>query len=68
MSDTKNYILSKEVQDYYANEVGVSVGRTDVTLANERLRKLRYGEIDWPQYLEKLPHYQDEWRKVMKPY
>ena len=37
-------------------------------LANERLRKLRYGEIDWPVYLEKLQHYQDEWRKVMKPY
>lgn len=63
-----DYILSKEVQDYYANEVGVSVGRADVTLANERLRKLRYGEIDWPVYLEKLQHYQDEWRKVMKPY
>ena len=30
--------------------------------------KLRYGEIDWPQYLEKLQHYQDEWRKTMKPY
>jgi ABC-type Fe3+ transport system substrate-binding protein len=63
-----DYILSKEVQDYYANEVGVSVGRTDVVLANERLRKLRYGEIDWPVYLEKLQHYQDEWRKIMKPY
>ena len=63
-----DYILSKEVQDYYANEVGVSVGRADITLANERLRKLRYGEIDWPVYLEKLQHYQDEWRKVMKPY
>lgn len=63
-----DHILSKEVQDYYANEVGVSVGRTDVQLANERLRKLRYGEIDWPVYLEKLQHYQNEWRKTLNLY
>lgn len=63
-----DHILSKEVQDYYANDVGVSVGRTDVVLANERLRRLKYGEIDWPVYLEKLQHYQQEWRKTMNLY
>ena len=63
-----DHILSRDTQDFYANEVGVSVGRTDVVFANERLRILRYGEIDWPVYLEKLQHYQQEWRSTLKPY
>jgi len=63
-----DHILSKEVQDYYANEVGVSVGRAGVVLANQRPRKLKCGEIDWPVYLEKLQHYQQAWRKTMNLY
>ena len=63
-----DFILSKEIQDWYANEVGVSVGRTDVHLANERLRNLHYGEIDWSVYLEKLQSYQQEWRTTLHPY
>ena len=55
-----DFVLSRDGQELYQG-TGRSGTRTDLASPNERIRKLKYGQIDWASYFERLNQYEKEY-------
>jgi extracellular solute-binding protein len=67
-----DFVLSRESQEAYQRE-GRTATRTDLESPNERIRKLKYGQIDWATYFGRLNKYEKEYdelfvkRRILEP-
>jgi iron(III) transport system substrate-binding protein len=55
-----DFVLSRDGQELYQS-TGRTGTRTDLAPPNERIRKLKYGQIDWANYFERLNKFEKEY-------
>jgi iron(III) transport system substrate-binding protein len=58
-----DYVLSREGQEVMRS-LGRNTTRTDVDPVMPRIRKLKYGKIDWSVYMEDYKKYEAEYREL----
>jgi iron(III) transport system substrate-binding protein len=58
-----DFVLSREGQILYQSE-GRTGTRVDVDPPNERIKKLKYGQIDWTTYFAQLSRYEKEYDQL----
>lgn len=58
-----DFVLSREGQEAYQRE-GRTATRTDLESPNERIRKLKYGQIDWATHFGRLNKYEKEFDEL----
>lgn len=59
-----NFMLSKEGQKVMRS-LGRNITRTDVDPISERVKSLKFGKIDWGDYIEDYNRYEKEYREFL---